>query len=260
MRSVTTSVVVDCTIPPPNHILPIMTSKNIKQELVDRRCLNFSGQGGVPRCQWVGTSGAHLDGYFCLDPASPDTRFMRRLARELVAPFTGQGIRAVVTPAIGSISLGAFAADALMEADGAGTVWSLWADKLETGAIAKNFGLIRPTFASRVQGMNTLIVEDIINRRYTATKVKECVQQAGGVVVGMATAVALQDVHAANLGVPRLHALCNIAYNSWAPEQCAQEGPCSRNEPFVVDEGLGHGDAYQQKHPLYGGGFIKLLQ
>lgn len=228
-----------------------------RQELIDRRCLAFSGKDGLPSCQWVGTSGAHLEGYFCLDPASPDLRFLRKLARKLIAPFIGQGIDVVATPATGSLPLNTMVTDELQNIEGR-FIASIWADK-EGPHGQTQFVINRPTFAEHLHNKKALLVEDYINRQYTADKLISVMHDIGGEVVGVTTVGANSNVNAKSLKVPRFHSLCEVAYKVWSPKECAAQGPCSRLEPFVVDPGLGHGAEYKAAHPDYQGGFITIL-
>src|SRR5581483_4308429 len=217
----------------------------IQQELTERQCLSFSGKGGVPKCQWIGTSGAHLDGYFCLDRASPDLKFLHKVTRQLISPFVGLDIQTVITPAIGSIPLSTLVAEELM-ATGI-SVSSVWADKVasEEPSRASDFDFIRPGYAELVAGTPCLIVEDVINKMHTVSRVRDRARALGARIVGVASVATLYDVDAASLNVPILHSLCQIRYNSWTPSACAEQGPCSRYDPIVVDPGLGHGAEYQ---------------
>ena len=232
---------------------------SIEQELIDRRCLAYSGQGGVPECQWIGTSGAHLSGYFCLDPASPDLVFIKKIARELIAPFIGLGIKTVVTPATGSIPLSLLVTEELMAAEGDDTIKSVWADKVIKGDGTKGFDFTRPGFSGHVAGQKVLLVEDVINRQHTASQVIELIRAVGGELVGVTTVAAQGKITAESLDVPSFHKLCEINYDAWEPEQCTLEGPCSRKSPIVADPGLGHGQEHQQAHSDYQGGYITLL-
>jgi adenine/guanine phosphoribosyltransferase-like PRPP-binding protein len=233
--------------------------QGIHQELIGRRCLSLSGEHGVPSCQWIGTSGAHLDGYFCLDRASPDLGFLRRVARRLITPFIGLGIQTVITPAIGSIPLSTLAAEELMASE-ATTVSSVWADKVasEGPGMTSDFDFVRPGYAELVADALVLIVEDVINRKYTVSRVRDRARGLGAHIVGIASVASLEDVDAASLDVPILHNLCEVRYSSWSPSDCAEQGPCSRSEPIVINPGLGHGIEYQTRNSGYPGGFISL--
>ncbi|HEV2403052.1 MAG TPA: phosphoribosyltransferase [Candidatus Saccharimonadales bacterium] len=233
---------------------------DIYHELYERQCLALSGENDVPRCQWIGISGAHLDGYFCLDRATPDLVFLRKVSRRLITPFIGLGVQTVITPAIGTIPLGALVTEELMAADHT-LVYSVWADKTASGEPdMTDFDFVRPGHTELVTNARVLIVDDIINRRYTVSRVRDRARGLGAHVVGVASVASLGDVSAENLNVPLLHNLCKIKYDSWAPAACTEQGPCSRLEPVVVNPGLGHGAEYQAKNPEYPGGFVLLAE
>jgi orotate phosphoribosyltransferase len=238
---------------------------NVRQELVQRGCLYFSGRDGIPDCQFIGVSGNHLAGYNNFDPALRDIDFLRRVTRQLVAPFVQRDreIGAVVTAATGSIPLEVLSALAIMETEDRNNVAGIWADKIEE-LDDLVFAFIRPGFAEAIaeatdRGQQVLIVEDMINRQFTIRKLISSTRAAGGDIAGVATIAANKGVTAQSLAVPVVNQLCEVAYDTWTPEKCAKEGPCSNAVPIVVDEALGHGAAYQLRYPDYIGGYINLV-
>jgi adenine/guanine phosphoribosyltransferase-like PRPP-binding protein len=236
---------------------------NVLQELADRGCVYASGKLGVPDCQFIGTSGAHLQGYFNFDPAMPDIAFLDELAALLAKPFAGKNVGAIVYPAVGSIQLGALVALKLSQMEGT-SVAGIWADKVkDEHDQLQGFAFERPGFLPTLQkviaeGKGIGIVDDMINRQYTMGLILEAVRSAGGEVVGVSTVAANRDVTAESLGVSELTILCEIAYDTMKPEACEQSGWCAKGIPIVVNDGLGHGSDFQKIHPDYKGGFIEL--
>jgi adenine/guanine phosphoribosyltransferase-like PRPP-binding protein len=229
---------------------------NVKQGLIERDCLFYSGQNGLPACHWVGVSDMHLGGYFCADQALRDANFMGRTAYEMARPFAGR-VNTVLAPAIGGISIGTLVADRLVLLS-RNQIFTVFGEKVEGSDGETNFALLRPGSAEAVDGADVLVVDDMINRKHTVNRLIRLAKEAGGRVVGVSTMAANSDVRAEDLDT-ELVSLCEVAYPTWSPEQCAQEGPCSRREPIVVDKALGHGAKFQAEQPDYPGGFINLL-
>ena len=220
---------------------------NVRKELEAKGCI-YKGH-------FVGTSGKHLSGYCNNDPIMPHAAIVNDIARLLVEPFKDAGIETVVAPATGAIPLAHLAALHLKEMTGK-DVYAVWADKTKVNG-EKAFIFERSGYAEAVQGKKVLIVEDIINQRFTMTRVIQTVRDAGGDIRGVASIEYNRGVSAESLEVPAYNGLCAITYDAWTPEECAKVGLCSKKEPIVLD--IGHGDAHKAAHPDYPGGYTKLL-
>jgi|GEM_PF-1668367 len=253
-----------------------LEAHDFKQQLIDRGCI-YQGSPEEPLgYHFVGVSQAHLDGYVNLDPIFPHIEYLKSLARPLVSPFISRErtleqkpVGAVVTPAVGSISLSVVAAQAVMEdgrrAAGAKDVVSVWADKVEAADGRTDFAFTRPGFAESLLEVvrrheSVLVIEDFINRRRSALQVVDAVRQVAGknAVAGVATIAANSGVSAKILGVPYYTQLCEVSYQTWTPAGCQNDGPCSKQVPIVIDKALGHGAMFREQNADYAGGFVEL--
>lgn len=220
---------------------------NVRKELEAKGCI-YKGH-------FVGTSGKHLSGYCNNDRIMPYAAIVNELARLLAEPFKDAGIETVVAPATGAIPLAHLAALHLNDMTG-GDIYAVWADKTKVND-EKAFVFERSGYPEAVKGKKILIVEDIINQRFTMGKVIQAVRDAGGDIRGVASIEYNRGVDAESLDVPQYHGLCAITYDAWTPEDCAAKGLCSQKAPIVED--IGHGEGFKKAHPDYPGGYTKLL-
>jgi orotate phosphoribosyltransferase len=221
---------------------------DVRGGLVERGCL-FLDTGN----QFIGISGQHLDGYCNIDPALTDVRFMAAVAHDLAEPFADADIEAILSPAIGAIPIGHLVALELMEMTGQ-EVTAAWADKIKP----RGFVLERNGFKKAISGKRAVVVEDMVNRMFSARSLIQIGRDAGADIVGVGAVAANSGVSAEALDVLQLVELCKVEYNAWKPDECMESGPCSEGRPIVVNEALGHGLEYQQEHPNYRGGYITL--
>jgi orotate phosphoribosyltransferase len=181
----------------------------------------------------VYASGAHGTSYINKDAIYPDPAFMMILGAALVRPFCGEGIAAVVGPALGGIVLAQYAAFALMPSLG-DCCEALYAEK-----DGKDGFVLRRGYDLRVKGREVLVVEDVLTTGASARKVVDAVRAAGGTVAGVAALVNRGGVTAEALGVPRLHALLDISLDSWTESECPL---CAQGVP--VNTAVGHGNLF----------------
>lgn len=228
-----------------------MAELDVRQGLVDRGCLYLE-----TGAQFVGISGKHLTGYCNIDPALTDVGFMSDVSQTLVEPYLDADVEAVLSPAIGAIPIGHLAAFHLMQATGREGVAAVWADKVKP----RGFVLERSGFGDAVQGRRVVILEDMINQMFSAGELVRIARDEEAEVLGVGSVAANRGVTAEALGVPRFEALCEVAYDAFTPEECADHGPCSEGWKIVVDEALGHGAEWRDEHPDYAGGFVNLVK
>lgn len=222
----------------------------VRQELIDRGCLYLdTGK------QFIGVGGMHLDGYCNVDPALPDTRFMSQVSYELVEPYSDEGVEAILVPAIGAIPLAQWGPHHLRELTG-DNIPGVWADKDKS---TNKLVIVRNGFARMIAGRRVLILEDMINQMHSAKQLIRIARELGCFVVGVGSIAANSDASAEAMEVPNFNALCEVSYNSWTPDECKKDGPCSQESPIVIDEALGHGAGVQEKQPDYAGGYVKIL-
>lgn len=227
-----------------------------RAELERRDCL-YLDTGN----QFIGISGKHLTGYCNVDPALTDVMFMAQVGFDLSKPYMHEDIEAVLVPAIGAIPIGQWAAYHLSEASGK-PVAAVWADKIKPTDPNKSveFALERNGFRPAVAGKRLLILEDMINQMLSAGALVQLGLEVEAEVIGVGALAANKGVSAEALGVPILNKLCEVIYDAYEPEDCADHGPCAQKMPIVVDKALGHGSTYREMNPDYQGGYVTITR
>jgi orotate phosphoribosyltransferase len=228
---------------------------DVKALLIERGCV-FPYRRKLDY-HFIGSSGAHLGGYANCDPILWDVTVLWWLTGQFAALFGGHGQfskaqpQVVVAPAIGAIPLAHLTAIQLIHELPTSRVDATWGDKVD-GPDGRpiRFVFKRPGSAEAVRGKRVLLVDDMITDRvYTSGLMIQCIRQAGGRVVGMATIAATKGVTAKLLDIPAFAKLCEVDYPLWTEAECWKNGPCSKGVPIVVDESLGKGFGYRQTHP-----------
>lgn len=220
---------------------------NAKKELEKVGCI-YTGH-------FVGVSGKHLAGYCNIDPLLPHVGLVSKMIRALVYEFKDLGVEVVVSPAVGAIPFshwGAYHMSKMTKKE----VKGVWADKVKNSE-KKAFAFERQGFLDAVKGKKVLILEDMINQMFSIKATIETVEKAGGKIVGVGCVASNRGVSARAMGVKKFVNLCDIQYDVWTPEDCQENGLCSKNVPIVED--IGHGDEFKKEHPAYKGGYIKIL-
>jgi orotate phosphoribosyltransferase len=150
------------------------------------------------------TSGLHSDVYLQSALVLQFPEDAARLGAALAQPFCDAGARTVLAPAVGGILVAHEVARAL-------EVRALFAER-EGGVMT-----LRRGFALSA-GEPCLVVEDVITTGGSTREVMECVEKAGGVVVGVG---ALIDRSGGAARFPvRQAALANVRATTWKPEDC----------------------------------------
>ena len=229
-----------------------MTERDQEVQLDARQTLER--YGCIMDGHFVGTSGDHLAGYCNLDTLLPHQKEVDSLVGQLVDPFKNDEIETVASTPYAAVPFSHTGARHLSLATGK-DVLGIWADK-NSGKGGGRFNFDRRGFREAIDGKRVLILEDMINRMVSIRDMVAEVRSAGGDIVGVGAIAANREVSAEAIGVPKLVTLCEVGYDTWAPEDCKDNGPCSRYEPMVLN--IGHGDSFREKNPFYAGGY-KLL-
>jgi orotate phosphoribosyltransferase len=208
--------------------------------------------GSIYSGHFVGVSGKHLSGYLNIDPFLPHTELLNQAVKQLIEPFAEDNIDTVAVPAVGAIPLSQWGAHHLQKLTDK-DVKGVWADKDGKGG----FIFERAGFSEAINGKRVLILEDMINQMQSSKQMVELVRADGGEVVGVAGIAVNRGVSAEAMDVPKFNRLADVFYDVFTEEECKLSGPCSKNEPIVID--IGHGEEFQRKEPNYSGGFTKLL-
>lgn len=226
-------------------------------EKSDPRALIESCGDVLMRGHFVGASGLHLDAYFAKNNLFQHPEQLGKLCRQLWFPF-GSGRpwphsppgtflhrRAIVGPETG----GAIIARACVEdmlAKHAHAAQKLGAElrgpECHTVCVAKTAdGLgyeLTPEQAALLNGIDVIVVEDVLTTGGSVRKVVDLVKAAGANVLRVAAIVNRGGVTSEMVGA-KLHALLTLDLPTWTEQRCALEGPCSRGEPIRTDLGKG---------------------
>lgn len=161
-------------------------------------------------------TGALLSGHFLLSSGLHSDRYLQsalvlqqpdiatKLCAALAQPFRGQGIEAVIAPALGGVFVSHETARAL-------GVRALFAERVN-GVLT-----LRRGFTIK-QGERVMVVEDVITTGKSTKETIEVVRQAGGIVVAAASLID-RSGGKADLGVP-YQSLVMMEVPSYAPENC----------------------------------------
>ena len=183
--------------------------------MTERETLELYEQtGALMRGHFRLTSGLHSDVYLQSALVLQYPAHAEALGRELAARLAGAGARTVLAPAIGGILVAHEVARAL-------GVRALFAER-ENGAMT-----LRRGFALS-PGERCLVVEDVITTGGSTREVVECVEQAGGVVVGVGSLID-RSGGGARFAVKRA-ALATVQARAWQPEACPL---CTTGSPAI---------------------------
>ena len=163
------------------------------------------------------TSGLHSDVYLQSALVLQYPGHAAALGEALAAPFRGSDVATVIAPAIGGILVAHEVARAL----GARALFS----ERENGVMRLRRGF---TLARQER---CVVVEDVITTGGSTREVVTCVEEHGGVVVGVGSLID-RSGGAATFPVKRI-ALATVAAKTWQPDNC----PLCRDGSAAVKPG-----------------------
>ncbi len=172
----------------------------------------------------VYTSGRHGSAYVNKDAVYPHTERVSELCRlmaDVARPFRPD---VVCGPAMGGIILSQWTAHHL-------GILAVYAEKAAGGGLELRRGYDRV-----VAGRRVLVVEDILNTGGSLRDAVAAVRAAGGQVVAATALCNRGAVTAADVGVPALTALIDLALESWEAAECPL---CQRKVPIDTTVGKG---------------------
>ena len=183
--------------------------------MTERETLDlYERTGALMRGHFRLTSGLHSDVYLQSALVLQHPVHAEALGRDLAARFAGAGATTVLAPAIGGILVAHEVARAL-------GVRALFSER-ESGVMR-----LRRGFAL-APGERCLVVEDVITTGGSTREVVACVEEAGGVVVGVGSLID-RSGGAAQFPVKRA-ALATVSATTWAPEECPL---CKTGSPAI---------------------------
>ena len=174
----------------------------------------YEESGALLKGHFLLTSGLHSDRYFEKFAVLQHPVYTERLCKEIARRFEADGVEVVIGPAVGGILLAHEVAKAL------GTRAHF--TEREGGRM-----LLRRGF-SVAEGERVLVVEDVVTTGGSVREVIECIEAAGGRVVGVGV---LLDRSAAGAGFGvKTEALLRMPVAAYRPDECPL---CKQGVPFT---------------------------
>jgi orotate phosphoribosyltransferase len=173
--------------------------------LTERETLErYEKRGGLLRGHFRLTSGLHSDVYLQSALVLQHPEDAAALGEALAVPFRDDRVQTVLAPAIGGILVAHEVARAL----GARALFT----EREGGAMRLRRGF------TLAPGERCLVVEDVITTGGSTREVVQCVEEHGGVVVGVGSLID-RSGGAAAFAVKRV-ALATVSATTYPPESC----------------------------------------
>lgn len=183
--------------------------------LSERQTLQlYEKTGALMRGHFRLTSGLHSDVYLQSALVLQYPEHASVLGSALAAPFRADGVQTVLAPAIGGILVAHEVARAL-------GVRALFTER--DGGVMR----LRRGFALAA-GERCLVVEDVITTGGSTREVVTCVEEHGGIVVGVGSLID-RSGGAAAFTVKRT-ALATVGATTWPPDACPL---CERGSPAI---------------------------
>jgi orotate phosphoribosyltransferase len=164
----------------------------------------YEKTGALMRGHFRLTSGLHSDVYLQSALVLQFPEHAAALGAALAAPFRDAAATTVLAPAIGGILVAHEVARAL----GSRCLFT----ERENGVMTLRRGF------SLASGERCLVVEDVITTGGSTREVVECVERAGGLVVGVGSLID-RSGGAARFAVKRV-ALATVEARTWQPDEC----------------------------------------
>ncbi len=164
----------------------------------------FKESGVLKRGHFILASGRHASQYMQMAQATQDAKITELLCQDLAERFKGEEIDLVVSPAVGGLIVGYEMSRIL------GTR-NLFTER-ENGEM-----FLRRGFSIK-EGERVLVVEDVVTTGGSVKEVIKVVEEAGGVVVGVAVLVDRSNGKI-DFGYP-FAALLSLEIISYEPDEC----------------------------------------
>jgi len=179
-------------------------------------------------------SGKHSRAFVDWEKTEPYTHWVRSRCQELAEQFRKSGATRVIGPAKGGIVISHCVANAL--SDSSDSVLGLSADKTPNGDF-----VIPASHGHLIAGERFLFVDDIFTEGTSFGLVQQKLEAAGGVFVGIGVMWkrgAKTSVTVKGSGSPLpLVSLITKEIQTWTPEQCVIDGPCSERVAYNMQLG-----------------------
>jgi len=164
----------------------------------------FDEAGVLQQGHFLLTSGKHSNRYLQCAKIFRNTKYSEKLCAALAERFASDKVDVVIGPAMGAVQM-AYEVSRSLGCE------NFFAER-EDGRMT-----LRRGFAV-TPGMRCLLVEDVVTTGGSVKEVKELVEAAGGIVVGVGSIVDRSN-GAVDFGVP-FKAVIRLDVQSWPAEEC----------------------------------------
>ncbi len=180
---------------------------------------------------FIYTSGKHGSEYMNKDAIYPHTDSISQLCELMAKDFNGEGIEAVLAPALGGIVLSQWTAHHLSKIEKK-KVLAVFAEKNTDGEF-----ILKRGYDDLLKGKKVLVVEDVLNTGGSVKKVVSLARGLGINVVAVSVLCNRAGVKPEDLGGNlKLKSLVELSFPSWDSKDCPL---CKKGVP--VNTSLGKG-------------------
>ncbi len=164
----------------------------------------FTEAGVLLEGHFLLTSGRHSNRYLQCAKLFRNTKYSEKLCACLAEKFAKDNVDVVIGPAMGAVQMAYEVSRAL-------GCENFFAER-EDGKMTLRRGFVV------TPGMRCLLVEDVVTTGGSVKEVKELVEAAGGIVVGIGSIVD-RSAGKADFGVP-FKSVIQVDVESWEPDNC----------------------------------------
>ncbi|PWU03288.1 MAG: phosphoribosyltransferase [Candidatus Melainabacteria bacterium] len=182
----------------------------------------------------VFTSGRHSNTYVNKDALYMHPTRTAQLCQIMASKYDADQVDVVAGPTIGGVILSQWVAYHLSASRLSGETLSIYVEK-EGERTEKTF-IVERGYDIKVPNKNIVVVEDVLMTGGSAAKVIETLRALGGNVLGLSALCNRGKVTPAAVGGVPIHALTNLAFESWEEEQCPL---CASKVPINTNVGKG---------------------
>jgi orotate phosphoribosyltransferase len=191
----------------------LMTEKEVVQR--------FQDCGALRNGHFIGSSGLHMDLYVDKSLVTCDSKLLCDLARNIVLCLpSSMRVDAVVSPALGAITLGCMVAYKLSGLRDR-TIRHFYAHKTNPNRTGQRWGFRESFHRFLREGVHVLIVEDVLHTGASVSELVNLCRTMGTVVEGVTALWNRGRVTACDLGdVPFLTCLVHQELPAWTSIAC----------------------------------------
>ncbi|MBU1179769.1 phosphoribosyltransferase [Patescibacteria group bacterium] len=192
----------------------------------------FEKRGAILNGHFVYRSKRHGNVYVDKDLIYPFVDDMHKLCESLTMWFGIEILsqtKAVIGPATGGIILSGVMADCLARWQRR-EVLAIYARKMPD---KENF-FLKKRYEELIARKRVILADDVLNSGGSLRRLAEPVRNARAEILGAAVLVNRGNVNAKQLGIPRLHSLIELPFDSWPADNCPL---CAQGIPINTEVG-----------------------